>query len=147
MIGWASLPTYNQQTNRVEWAFDYSSPDGSKSENFNTRILSRTGDLHVILVDDPSKIYKDIPDLNFALDGFSFNPGQRYSDYEQGDKLAQYGIAGLIAGGATAVAVKSGVLAGLLGLIAASGKAIVAGIFGIFVFIVSFVKKLFTRKK
>jgi uncharacterized membrane-anchored protein len=55
-----------------------------------------------------------------------FNPGRSYSDFRASDKVAEYGLATLVAGGATAVAAKTGLLAKLWKLIAAGIAAMVA---------------------
>ena len=49
-----------------------------------------------------------------------------YSDFRAGDKVAEYGLATLVAGGATAVAAKTGLLAKLWKLIAAGIAALIA---------------------
>lgn len=146
LTGWAIKPNYNQQTHRVEWAYNFQNSDGTSTVNWNTRILGRTGDMKVIVVDDPNALAADIPDFNNAISGFSFDPKRQYSDYKQGDKLAKYGLMGLIAGGAAAAAVKTGLLAALLALVAASGKAVIVGVIALLVGIRAFFVKVFRRK-
>ncbi len=145
LSGWALQPSYDHNTHRLQWAFDFNSADGTQTVNLNTRILSRTGDMKVILVDDPAALQADLPGFNTALAGFSFNAGQRYADYHTGDKLAQYGLAGLIAGGAAAVAVKTGLFATILGALAASAKAIIVGIGVLMAALRNTVRKLFRK--
>lgn len=146
LSGWGAKPSYDKQTHRLEWAFQFAESGGGKTENFNTRLLSRTGDMHIILVDDPDMIAGDIPGFNAAISGLAFNSGQRYADYHSGDKLAAYGIAGLIAGGAAAAAAKTGLLAGLVGILAASGKAIFAAVVVAFAFGRRYIARLFKRR-
>jgi uncharacterized membrane-anchored protein len=98
LMGWAIPPTYNPQTHRLDWAFDFDNSDGSRTVNLNSRILGRDGDLKIIVVDDPDLLAKDLPDFNKAISGFSFNDGQRYEDFVQGDPIAGYGLANLIGG-------------------------------------------------
>jgi uncharacterized membrane-anchored protein len=57
------------------------------------------------------------------------------------DKVAKYGIATLVAGGALAAAAKLGLLKGLWVFIIAAKKFIIIG----FVALVAFLKKLFRR--
>ena len=146
LVGWGAMPSYDKQTHRLEWAFQFSDSSGEKTENFNTRLLSRTGDMHIILVDNPDSIPSDISEFNTSIAGLDFNDGQRYADYRSGDRLAAYGIAGLIAGGAAAAAAKTGLLAGLVGVIAASGKAIMAAILAAFAFGRRYIKRIFKRQ-
>jgi len=58
-----------------------------------------------------------------------FAPGERYADYQSGDRVAEFGVAGLIAAGVGATIAQK---AGLLALILAFGKKaiffVVAGI-------------------
>jgi uncharacterized membrane-anchored protein len=98
LMGWAIPPAYNPQTHRLDWAFDFNNSDGSRTVNLNSRILGRDGDLKIIVVDDPDLLTKDLPDFNKAISGFSFNDGQRYEDFSQGDPVAGYGLANLIGG-------------------------------------------------
>ena len=48
--------------------------------------------------------------LQRALEGFSYKAGERYAEFRSGDKMAGYGLAALIGGGAAAAAVKTGIL-------------------------------------
>jgi uncharacterized membrane-anchored protein len=127
--GWAQQPQYDPVTHRLQWAFTFANPDGSQTINLDTRILGRTGYYKVVLVDDPKALTADMPSFNAALDAFAFNQGQRYADYQAGDKTAEYGIAGLIAGGAAAAVVaKTGLLGGIIAALAAWSKAIIAAV-------------------
>jgi uncharacterized membrane-anchored protein len=58
-----------------------------------------------------------------------------------GDKVAEYGLVALVAGGAGAAAAKAGLFASLFKVIAKGGKAIVLLLIGLGVGI----KKMFTR--
>jgi uncharacterized membrane-anchored protein len=61
-----------------------------------------------------------------VLSAVAFNPGRRYEDFVPGtDSTAAYGLAGLVAGGA--VVAKTGVGKGLLAMLFASKKLLVAG--------------------
>lgn len=95
-VGWALLPSYNPDTHRVEWAFQLASSDGARTEDLNIRVLSRKGYIHVILVDTPDRIPTDMPILNSLISGLTIDEGNQYADYKLGDRLAPYGINGLI---------------------------------------------------
>jgi uncharacterized membrane-anchored protein len=119
LVGWAQPPSYNAQQHELIWARDLASSKGLHTLNFDIRLLGRRGVLSLNVLAPMS----GLPAIQAAASSIGetaqFQPGARYADYDQGDKTAGYGIAGLIAAGAGAVAVKK---LGLLGLILAFGK-------------------------
>lgn len=129
--GWFVPPHYDQQTKRLEWGTRLLSEDKTISVNYTIRILGRTGVMSATLVSDPGSLDKDMSAFKATLNGFSFNSGEGYAEFRSGDKVAEYGLAGLIIGGAAAVAAKSGFLKviGKFGLyIIFGGAALVAGL-------------------
>ena len=113
IVGWEVPPKYNTETKNLEWAIRGEN-EGDPVVNFNTRILGRRGVMEANLVIDPSVLQDALPEFRTLLAGFDFVDGQRYSDFRQGDKIAKYGLAALVTGGAAAVALKSGLLQKLL---------------------------------
>jgi len=105
--GWFVPPHYDTDSKRLEWATKLSS-EGGVSVNYRIRLLGRAGVMSAVLVSDPDSLEKDIRVFKAALNDFAFDPGQRYSEYRQGDKIAEYGLTGLIIGGAAAAAAKTG---------------------------------------
>jgi uncharacterized membrane-anchored protein len=101
LIGWAVPPSYNTTTHTLQWAFNFTNPDGSGLINLNTRILGRNGSLKIIVVDNPGTLNADLADFNHAMTGFSFNTGERYEDSQPSDPKSPFTLANLI-GGATA---------------------------------------------
>ena len=96
------------------------------------RAAGSEAETSAVLVSDPDSLEKDIRVFKAALNDFSFDPGQRYSEYRQGDKIAEYGLTGLIVGGAAAAAAKTGLfkVIGKFGiLIFAGAAAIIGGLF------------------
>lgn len=91
--------------------------------------------MDVILVSDPQNLESDIKEFKQALKGFDYVPGERYSEWKQGEKVAAYGLGALVLGGAAAVATKKGFWALLVGLVTAGWKLIaglvVAGLAGL----------------
>ncbi len=65
------------------------------------------------------------------LAGFNYNSGHKYGEWQSGDKVAAYGLTGLITGGAAVAAAKSGLLAKIGIAIAKMGKAIAIGVLAI----------------
>lgn len=109
VVGWQQRPFYDRQTNNLTWAITGSS-EGSTSINHSTRLLGRRGVMKANLVLSPEDVGNAVPAFNALLTDFSFNPGQRYAEFRRGDKVAEYGLAGLIVGGAGVALVKSGFL-------------------------------------
>jgi uncharacterized membrane-anchored protein len=107
--GWHQQPFYDPATNNLTWATKLTA-EGSPSINHSVRLLGRTGTMSVQLVADPNSIDEATREFNSVLSGYSYNQGQRYAEFVKGDKLAGYGLTALIAGGAGAAAVKSGLL-------------------------------------
>jgi uncharacterized membrane-anchored protein len=105
---WFVAPHYDLQTKRLEWATKLRSAAGEYSVNYNIRLLGRAGVMNAVLVSDPTALENDIRAFKTALTGFSFDSGERYSEYRAGDKIAEYGLTGLIVGGAAAAAAKTG---------------------------------------
>jgi uncharacterized membrane-anchored protein len=111
ILGWAVPPRYNEKTHNLEWAtklHSIGSPADEISINFNTRLLGREGVMEVTLVCEPDELNDMIAEQEKILTGFSYIEGQRYAEYRAGDKIAEYGLTGLVAGGAAFALAKSG---------------------------------------
>jgi uncharacterized membrane-anchored protein len=139
IIGWEKSPFYDPATNNLTWGTRIrSAMGGGDTINYNSRILGRSGYVSVEMVIEPNLLQKELPHYTEIIKGYSFQSGQKYSEWREGDKVAAYGLTGLIAGGAVAVAAKSGLL-GKLGkfiiYIVCGGAALIGGLF----------KKLFGR--
>lgn len=141
IIGWEQKPHYDETTHNLTWAIRCSSA-GRQILNYNTRLLGRSGVMEVVLICDPDDLPKNLPTFNTLLAGYNFQSGQTYAEYRKGDKLAKYGLAALVVGGAGVAAVKLGLLAWLLPFLKKGWVLIVAG----FAAIGNFFRKLFGRK-
>jgi len=127
--GWYTEPYYDTNTNNLTWAVNGSEDKGeSASVNYSIRILGRRGTMNVDLVLDPSDMAATEPKFKSLLAGFHFTGGNRYADFVKGDKVASYGLTALIAGGATAVAIKTGLFAKFWKLLVVLFAAIVGAI-------------------
>jgi len=127
VVGWKYEPHYDTTTKRLEWAIIGKSNTG-ESVNFNTRLLGRKGVMSAVLVADNETLDAATAEFKQVLTGFEYLAGQQYADVKQGDKIAEYGLAALIAGGAAAVATKKGLWGVLAGFFAAAWKFIIAGV-------------------
>jgi len=138
--GWSEAPHYESAVHHLVWALLVSAPDGT-SVNYNTRILGRKGHVSLNLVTDPAKLAVHKINASKLLAATTFKTGARYEDFNsKTDKVAEYGLMGLILGGAglgAAKLVKIGLLAkfgkGLIALLIAGKKLVVLLFVGIWV--------------
>lgn len=113
IVGWEQAPKYNAETHNLEWAIRGES-EGKAVINYNTRLLGRKGVMEVVLMVDPERLAATMPAYQTVMHDYSFKTGEKYAEYRPGDKVARYGLAALITGGAAVVAIKSGLLGVLL---------------------------------
>ena len=140
VIGWVQPPTYDAITHRLLWSLS-SKPKGATDTanagiNYNTYALGRDGYISLNLVTSLKNIERDRPVAHTLLAALNFNEGKRYADFNAStDKVAEYGLAALVAGVA---AKKLGLLAAVgvfllkfwkIALLALAGIGAVAGKF------------------
>jgi uncharacterized membrane-anchored protein len=134
LVGWAEPPHYDAATHKLYWAKDLRvGNDAANGLNYNIRVLGRKGVLVLNAIaglDDLNAVSARMPALMAMVD---FQPGNTYADFNPHiDKVAQYGIAALIAGGAVGVAAKVGLFKLLIPVLLALKKfliiIIVAGV-------------------
>lgn len=125
--GWQVEPHYDLTSKRLEWGVRLRDDNDEKVINYTARLLSRSGVMSAILVSSPDELAADTVEFQQSLTGFEYNPGERYSEFRQGDKVAAYGLGALILGGAAAVATKKGLWASLIGVLIA-GKKLALGL-------------------
>ena len=140
--GWYVPPHYDPATKRLEWGVKLRSDNGV-SANYTIRLLGRTGVTSATLVSSPEQLDANVQSFKATLPGFDYNAGEKYSEFKQGDRIAEYGLAALIAGGAAAVATKKGLWGTIAAFLAASWKVVA----GVAIAAVAGVKKLFSRNK
>lgn len=136
VLGWQTPPFYNPKTNNLEWAIRLRSSDGGEVVNYKTKLLGRRGVMDVVLVCDEAEMPAVVPQYQELLKGYSFKNDESYAAFQKGDKVAEYGLTGLIVGGGLLVAAKSGLLGKLL-------KPLIVG----FLAVVAFFKRIFTGRK
>jgi uncharacterized membrane-anchored protein len=140
--GWSEAPHYDKVEHKLVWAIDVHS-DRGKSVNFNTRVLGRKGFASVNLITSPDKLPQYKPAGQETLAATKFTNGSRYADFNsKTDKVATYGLVGLIGAGAGAVLLKGGLFAKLLVLLAKGAKLIALAFVGLW----AWLKKTFTGK-
>jgi uncharacterized membrane-anchored protein len=142
--GWYIQPHYDEATHHLEWALRlHASDNPAPVINYTVRMLGRTGYERVVLVSSPSELDADVRAFKETLKGFNFKTGERYSEFKQDDRVAEFGLAALVAGGAAAVAAKTGFWKVTLAFLAASWKLVLAGVAAVFMAI----GKIFKRKQ
>lgn len=143
VVGWFEPPHYDEKTHNLVWAIEGKDDSESHMVNYDIRYLGRKGYTSATLVTDPAALAADRTEVERVLAGFSYKTGNRYAEFVKGDKVAEYGLAALVAGGAGAAALKLGLFGKLGKLLAGFWKLIVVGIAGIG----AWLKKLFGGRK
>ena len=144
VTGWSFKPKYDPQIKSLAWAILARSSDSSSEiVNYNTRLLGRLGVMDVVVVTEPAQLATAVGEFKTTLGGFNFVPGEAYGEYRSGDRVAEYGLAALITGGAAAVAAKKGLFTIIGGFLAAAWKFVLAGC----VALGTWFKSLFKRKQ
>ena len=120
LVGWASAPKYDAASHKLYWAKELEfGGDPDHALNYNVRVLGRHGYLNMNAIASMKQLPEVQAGMGEVLGLAEFSAGDRYTDYQPGDKVSQYGIAALIAGGV--LASKTGLLA-KLGLLLLAGK-------------------------
>lgn len=138
LVGWATPPYYDAETKKLYWAKELKF-EGSESNtlNYNIRVLGRKGVLVLNVISDMDKLADVEANVGTLIASVDFNEGSRYSDFNPSlDKVAAYGVGGLIAGKVLAKV-------GFLAIIGKFGKFIIFGIIAAF----AGIKKFFFGKK
>lgn len=142
IAAWAKPPFYDPDTHNLGWAIELRSSNGGDDINYNTRLLSRTGYTAATLVTDPASLQASTAQFREVVAGYQFKADQAYAAYKPGDKVAKYGLAALITGGAAAVAVKTGFWKVIVGALAAGWKFISVGVLALFAALRKFLGRL-----
>jgi len=141
LVGWATPPLYDKTTHKMYWAKEYkfeNSPDNTL--NYNIRILGRRGVLVLNAVAGMSQLREIETVTPQILSMVDFQEGHRYVDFNKStDKVATYGLIGLVAGG---LAAKAGFFKLLIPALLAAKKFVIIGIAALG----ALIKKLFGKK-
>ena len=94
--GWLREPTYDADRGIVSWAIEFD--DGEDvTVNATALKLSRYGYEELTWVGSGEQYGQLGGLLDTALADHAFKEGHRYADYQDGDKIAAYGLAALVA--------------------------------------------------
>lgn len=129
VVGWLQPPSYDEATRTVTYALELKDND-SHWANVVALRLGRAGYAEMTWVGAIGAMQNSGGRpalLNTALDIHEFDEGHRYADFKEGDKVAAYGIAGLVA---TALGVKfgKGLIAALIAFLIAGKKFIIPAV-------------------
>ncbi|EKE70590.1 DUF2167 domain-containing protein [Gallaecimonas xiamenensis] len=127
LVGWAEKPYYDASSHKLYWAkemnFDHSDVN---TLNFNIRVLGRKGVLVLNFIASMEQKAEINTNLETVLAIANFDEGSRYQDFNpELDKVAAYGLGGLIAG---KVLAKVGFFAAALLLLKKFGVFLLAGL-------------------
>jgi uncharacterized membrane-anchored protein len=121
VISWIEKPSYDATTHVAHYVLEL----GDDQQHWPNAVavkLGREGYHKFIWVGDMEQYRKNGKQvLASVLDGHSYDAGYRYIDVKEGDKVAAYGIAGLVAAVA-GVKLGKGLLAGAFAFLAIAGK-------------------------
>ncbi len=140
VLGWEQPPKYNEISHNLEWAIR-GACEGREILNYDTRILGRKGVMQVKLIVEPNRFASTLPAFTNLIAGYKFQSGNTYAEYRPGDKVAKYGLAALVVGGAAVGAAKLGLLSSVLIFFKKAWKLLVVA----FVAVIGFFKKLLSR--
>ena len=141
LAAWAQQPHYDNSTHKLYYAKAIDVDGPVQQLNYDIRVLGCESHLEVSILSIMPQ-FKDIeakaPGILAMVD---FTPGNRYTDFKEGThRVAEYGIAGLIAGG---VLLKSGFFKVLLTALLAAKKFVIIGV----VAIGAWIKKILGGRK
>lgn len=140
IVGWEQEPRYDADTHNLTWAIR-ASVGGQPLLNYNTRLLGRKGVMEVVLICEPDELASILPSFQGLLANHKFQTGESYAEYRPGDKVAKYGLAALVLGGAAVGAAKLGLLGPLILFFKKAWKLVVVAI----VAVAAFAKKMFAK--
>ncbi|MDQ8034221.1 hypothetical protein CEG14_19125 [Bordetella genomosp. 1] len=129
VAGWAEVPKYDGDKRRLVWsaiAKTKGATDEDASVNYNTYALGREGYISLDLITSQNQVAADKHNALTLLDSIQYVDGKRYADFDAStDKVAEYGLAALVAGVA---AKKLGLFAMIAAFAAKFGKVLILAI-------------------
>jgi len=127
LVGWAEQPSYDKAQHKLYWAKELHTEGSNENGlNYNIRVLGREGVLVLNAVSGMQQIGQVKQEMKKVTAFTDFTPGNRYTDFNAStDKVAEYGIAALVAGG---VAAKLGFFGKIFAVLLAFKKFILLGV-------------------
>jgi uncharacterized membrane-anchored protein len=141
LVGWAEKPHYDASAKKLYWAKELSFEGTTGNTlNYDVRVLGREGVLSMNAVATMNSLEQIRGEMRPLIEVAEFNEGYRYGEFNaKTDRMAEYGLAALIAAG---VGAKLGLFAKLGVFLLAMKKFIIIGL----VALGAFLKRLFGKK-
>jgi uncharacterized membrane-anchored protein len=100
LVGWASEPFYDEDAKKLHWAKELKfGGEPTNTLNYNIRVLGRSGYLNLNAIGTMEVLPLVKNNVDEILNSVHFTEGNTYADFNPDiDKVAAYGIGGLIAG-------------------------------------------------
>lgn len=142
LAGWAEQPHYDSASHKLYWALNLKTGNASVNTlNYKIRVLGRKGVLVLNAIAGMNQLPVIKTEMQNVIGFTDFTPGNRYADFNSHtDKVAEYGIAALVAGG---IAAKMGLFAKLIAVLIAAKKAVLVAL----VAVAGGIRKLLGMKK
>lgn len=140
LVGWAETPSDDKAQHKLYWAKELKNEgEAEHGLNYNVRVLGREGVLVLNAVASMNQIANVKTEMRNVTAFTDFTPGNRYADFnEDTDKVAEYGLATLVAGG---VAAKLGFFGKLFALLVAFKKLIFVGVLALGAWLFKFLRR------
>ncbi len=146
IVGWAVPPRYDKEAKKLFWALDIKRVGSDHhSVNYYIRVLGRRGYLVLNALGGLDQIPKIEAATPQVLSLVEFNQGHRYADFDpKTDKVATYGLAGLILG---AVGLKTAAKLGLFALFAKKFGVVLLALKKLWIFIIAGIAALVKKMR
>ncbi len=146
IVGWAAPPRYDKAAHKLYWAKELKVEGADDNTlNYDIRILGRHGVLVLGVIGGIKQLPEIKDETPALLSMVDFQPGNTYAEFDpKVDKVAEYGLAALVAGGALAGAAKLGLFGLLFKYIVVVVLALKKAVILVIVAIAAGVKKLFS---
>lgn len=144
--GWRELPRFDAETRTAYWSIELHDDETGPVINASVIRLSRHGYSRLIWAGDPAQFSGSGAMLDGLMKAHAYDPGFRYADYVDGDVVAGFGIASLVAvaaGGEKSKGIIAAIIAAALIFLKKGWIVILAVLGGGW----AAVKKLFVRRK
>lgn len=142
LTGWAEPPRYEKSSHKLYWAQEFVTDYTAENAlNYNIRVLGRHGVLVLNAVAGMNQIDRIREEMPALLAVTEFTAGNRYEEFDSNtDKVAEYGLAALVAGG---VAAKMGLFTKFFALLLAFKKLLfIAG-----AAVIGWISRVFGKKR
>ena len=148
LVGWKRQPYYDSTTHNLTWStMVREKGDPEQFVNHSVRLLGRGGVMNADLVAAPEQFDAAVMAFDSILTGYGYVAGQRYAEWKEGDRVAEFGLTALIAGGAGVAAAKLGLFGKLWKLVLAVAIAAKKLVVLIVVGVGAFIKNLFKKRE